>query len=115
MKIYLAGKMRGLPEFGFPIFHAAAARLRSDGHFVFSPAEADERKHGVNFTKGMTGDHKELEGTGFSLRQALGEDLAWICAEADAVALLPGWEESKGANAEKATAEALGLEVIYLD
>jgi hypothetical protein len=39
--------------------------------------------------------------------------LAWICKEADAVYLLKGWEKSKGALAEKATAEALGLEVMY--
>jgi hypothetical protein len=51
---------------------------------------------------------------GFSLRRALGDDLAWICAEADAVALLPGWKDSKGATAERATAIALGLHVIEL-
>jgi hypothetical protein len=45
----------------------------------------------------------------------LGADLAFICYYADGIALLPGWENSKGAKAEKATAEALGLEVMYLN
>lgn len=114
-KIYLAGPMRNFPDFNFPAFHRAADKLRAQGHIVFSPAEMDEKNHGKGFTSGLKGDHKELVSVGFSLRKALGADLAWICEEADTVALLPDWEMSKGARAEKATAEALGLEIIYLD
>lgn len=116
-RIYLAGPMRGIPNFNFPAFHANAAALRSRGYVVFSPAEKDMERHGTDISAGnATGDEREaVKKHGFSLRQALGEDMAWICAHADAIALLPGWEKSKGAIAEKATAEALGLEVIYLD
>lgn len=116
MKIYLAGPMRGIPEFNFPAFYAAAARLRSEGHVVFNPAEKDCEKHGVDMAKtNKTGDEGEAASNyGFSLRQALGMDLAWICAEADGIALLPDWENSKGATAERATAIALGLSVRYL-
>ena len=113
MKIYLAGPMRGIPEFNFPAFHAATARLREAGHTVFSPAEADNEHHGVDISKGnATGDEEvAAKEHGFNLRFALGKDLAWICAEAEAVALLNGWERSKGAKAEKAAGEALGLVV----
>lgn len=116
MKIYVAGPMRGIPEFNFPAFNAAAARLRLEGHSVFNPAEKDNERHGVDISKGnATGDETiAAKQHGFNLREALGLDLAFICAEADAIALLPGWESSKGAKAEKATAEALGLEVLYL-
>lgn len=114
MKLYIAGPMRGYPEFNFPAFHAAAKRLREQGHFVFSPAEKDEEVHGTGFSKEFTtGDLAEAESKGFSLRRALGDDLAWICKEGEAVYLLKGWEASKGALAEKATAEALGLEIMY--
>ena len=114
MKIYVAGPMRGIPEFNFPAFNAATARLRADGHIVFNPAERDNERHGVDISKGNVLGCEDLAATehGFDLRVALGEDLAFICAHADAVAVLPGWENSKGANAEIATARALGL-VIF--
>lgn len=116
MKIYLAGPMRGIPEFNFPAFYEAAALLRAEGHVVFSPAEKDNEKHGCDISAGnIEGSEEQAKKQhGFSLRQALGMDLAWICAEADAIALLPGWENSKGVRAELATANALGLQVTYL-
>lgn len=116
MKIYVAGPMRGIPKFNFPAFHAAAAKLRSEGHEVFSPAERDIRVHGETFAEtSASGDNAEAEREhGFNLREALADDLIWICREADAVALMPGWVLSKGARAERATAVALGLQIIEL-
>lgn len=116
MKIYVAGPMRGIPEFNFPAFHAAAKELRGLGHFVFSPAEKDNERHGADISKGNANGCEETAAKerGFNLREALGVDIAWICAEADAIALLPGWENSKGARAELHTAIALGLKVIHL-
>jgi nucleoside 2-deoxyribosyltransferase len=106
MKIYLAGPMRGYPEFNHPAFRAGARQLRSAGHEVFSPAEHNERL-GMD-TSASDGDQAAIEAE-FPLRKLLGDDLAWICAHAGAVALLPGWEASLGAQAEAAVARALGL------
>lgn len=115
MNIYLAGPMRGIPAFNFPAFHAAEDKLRAEGHSVFSPARADELRHGADFSaKSPDGSLEKASEQGFSLRVALGEDLNWICAHADAIALLPGWEKSAGAKAEWATAAALDLKFIYL-
>lgn len=116
MRIYVGGPMRGIPEFNFPAFHAATSRLRADGHEVFNPAEVDNDRHGVDISKGNAEgcEERAAKEHGFDLRVALGADLSWICAHADAIALLPGWERSKGATAEHATAVALGLEVILL-
>ena len=116
MKIYVAGPMRGIPEFNFPAFHAASDKLRADGHFVFSPAEKDNERHGTDISKGNASGDEDVAAKehGFNLRVALGVDLAWICAEADAIAVLPGWRHSKGATAEHAAAVALGLKVIEL-
>src|SRR5450759_4337540 len=116
MKVYLAGPMRGLPRFNFPAFHKAAKRLRKQGYEVFSPAERDIERHGKDISKrNLTGDEK-LAGNkhGFNIRDALADDMAWICHHAEAVALMPGWKKSKGAKAERALAEALGLEIFYV-
>lgn len=115
MKLYLAGPMRGYPEFNFPAFHAAAAHLRSLGHEVFSPAEKDIERHGTDISAGnATGSEAEATKLhGFNLRVALGDDLAWICEHAEGIALLREWQGSKGAQAEYATALALGLPALF--
>lgn len=117
MKIYVAGPMRGIPEFNFPAFNAATAALRKEGHEVFNPAERDiERHKGVDISKGNANGDEQVAAAqhGFSLREALRDDCVWICESADCIALLPGWENSKGAVAERALGIALGLEVVYL-
>ena len=111
MKVYVAGPMRGIKDFNFPEFDAVAEWIRTFGCTVFNPADRDREKHGDDVNKSATGDLADIVSTGFSLRDALGADLAWIAAEADAVCVLPGWENSKGAQAEVALARALGLEV----
>lgn len=117
MRLYLAGPMRGIPQFNFPAFDAAAEKLRDLGHEVFNPADQDRAKYGDDLADGAhTGDEATVaESHGFDLRAALGADLHYITQCADAVAVLPGWEASKGARAEVATALALGLMVRPAD
>lgn len=116
MNIYLAGPMRGIKDFNFPAFIETSAKLREQGHFVFNPAERDIEAHGPEVAFGNpTGDLTVAEKEhGFNLRDALCDDLTFICKKADAIALLPGWERSKGATAERAVGVALGLEIIEL-
>jgi hypothetical protein len=117
LKIYLAGQMSGIPKFNFPAFHAAAATLRAQGHYVFNPAEADIERSGVDpSVLNPEGDPNGSTAAipGLSRRECLAADLAWIAAEGEAIALLPNWENSSGARAEKALADALNLRVIYL-
>lgn len=114
MKLYLAGPMQGYPDFNFPAFKEYALLLRSQGHEVFSPAEKDEEMHGSDISKSETGSMAEANAKGFDLGEALRIDLTYICKEAQGIALMPGWENSKGAQAEWATARAMGLEMIYL-
>ncbi len=112
MNLYLAGPMRGYPKFNFPAFFEAARSLRDKGYVVFNPAERDVEIHGEGITDNPDGDEKKAEKDhGFSLRHALEDDTTWICRYANGIALLPGWEKSKGALAERALGLALGLEV----
>jgi len=112
VKIYLAGPMRHFADFNHPAFGEAARLLRALGHDVFSPAEYD-LGHGFDFT-GQSGHPSELAAAGFDIRKALGDDLSWICAQADGLVVLPGHQASLGARAEVATALAVGLPVWEL-
>lgn len=103
MKVYLAGPMRGYPEFNFPAFHDATKALREQGYTVFSPAEND-----INAGFDPEGD---LDQEGYSLAEALEDDLVYIIREAEAVVCLEGWRESRGAIAEVHTAFCLDVPV----
>lgn len=106
--LYLAGPMRNIEHYNFPAFDEAAAALRARGYTVFNPAEAD-RENGFDAT-GLDGEGLELQG--FDLRKALKMDLGWICDHASGIAVLPGWEDSLGANAEVALAKSLNILVM---
>lgn len=103
-RIYVAGPMRGKPLYNFPAFDKAANQLRSEGWFVVNPADLD-RERGF----------KETDATPSwnFLRAAIMLDLGEI-STCDAIAVLPGWEESEGATVEVALAKFLGLQVIVL-
>lgn len=91
-KVYLSGPMSGIPDNNFPAFHHWAARLRSQGHTVVSPAEIPESDTWEN---------------------CLRADLRELCG-CDTIALMPGWENSKGANLELHVAHRLGMAVMQL-
>lgn len=111
--------MRGIKDFNFPAFFAAATVLRAAGHEVFNPAERDVAEFGAERLKSETGSEQEISCNlgfeGLSLaRKVFLHDTQYICIKADAVALLPGWENSRGAKAERALAEAIGLQILEI-
>lgn len=113
MRIYLAGPMRGIPQFNFPAFDEATERLRKDGHEVFSPAEWDRKVYGKRFAQDNQNGDEDAE-KGFSIRRALAKDLEWICRYAEAIVVLDGWEASAGVAAERAAAFAIGIPVYTI-
>jgi hypothetical protein len=118
--VYIAGPMTGLPEFNFPAFFAAEEELLGNGMgdvVVFNPARRDNDVHGEDISVGNAGGSIEQAAAqhGFSIREALGADTAWICATATEVRMLKGWSNSSGATAERALALALKLIVSYED
>ena len=91
MILYIAGPMTGLREFNYPEFHRVDALLRRAGHQTINPARhevrpdwtwADYMRHGIRDV-----------------------------TEAQGLALLDGWERSKGATLERDIADALALPV----
>jgi len=103
MKLYLAGPMRGYPEFNFPAFHQAAAELREAGYEVWSPAERD-------LDEGFNPKTDQAR----SLKYYMRLDLPAVL-DADAVAVLEGWERSTGAKLEIYVAQACGMPVYTVE
>lgn len=102
--VYIAGPMRGLPKHNFPAFDEAAVRLSAAGYTVFNPADYDREI-------GLTEETKDEDVTDDILRKCLRSDVAAITV-ATHIALLPGWEGSKGARPEIILAFTLGLTFI---
>ena len=102
---YLAGPMRGLPEFNFPEFHKQAAWLRANGWDVFSPAERDEADPVLNGDWAIGKQH--------GLAYFMQFDLAAVC-QTSAVVLMTGWEASQGARLEAVTAVEIGHPVFEI-
>ena len=92
MRIYVAGGMTGYPDLNFPAFNEAAARLRGQGFEVVNTAEINP-DHSMPWAQCMRRDIAEL-------------------VKCDAIYLLPGWEQSKGATLEHHIATRLELVVM---
>lgn len=105
MRLYLAGPMRGYPLFNFPAFDEYAHWLRDMGHVVLSPAEHD-REDGLDETA------ERLDG--FDLHAAMRWDLTAVLS-VDAVAVMPGWQQSAGVGIELTVARAVGLPILDVD
>lgn len=91
-RVYIAGPMSGWPELNYPAFHAMAAQLRAAGHHVENPAE-NHPPHCQSWLGYM--------------RLAVAQ-----LATCDAVIMLPGWRQSRGAIVEHQLATGMGLQVM---
>lgn len=113
MKLYLSGPMRGLKKFNFPAFEVAAKALRLMGHDVASPAEHDlETSPHIVYEDGYEqGDPAKTRL--FDSRVAFKWDFQQII-DAHGIAMMPGWEKSSGARAERLVAELTGKLVLIL-
>lgn len=112
-RIYVAGPMTGIPQFNFPAFDRAAEKLRDAGYDVISPAELDEpevRKAALDSPDGAL----EGEFSPETYASFLARDVE-IVAGVDGVALLPGWENSRGAQLEVRVAELFDIPRYLLD
>jgi len=95
--VYISGPMTGKPDFNYPAFHAAAASLREQGFEVINPAEMDAADAGP-----------------LTWEQYLRRDIRKLM-DAERIALLPGWERSRGASLELHIATALGMSAMFLE
>lgn len=94
LRIYISGPMTGKPDLNFPAFHAAADLLRKQGYDPVNPVE-------LNVEQG-------------DWHACMRNDIKALC-DCDALALLPGWQESQGAHLELHIAHRLGLQIGTLE
>jgi len=93
MKIYLSG-----PDNNVPAFNRDAKALRDAGHDVVSPAEIF-----------VDGDVSEPD----FYNRCLRADLKAMM-DCDAIALMDGWENSRGAHLELSVAHRVGMSVHFV-
>ena len=93
MRIYISGKMTGLPKEEYRAkFKTASARLVEQGHTAVNPAMLDE--FGLTYAEYMAVDTTLLS----------------FC---DAIYMLDNWRNSGGAHLEWDYANTLGLVIMY--
>lgn len=94
--IYLAGPMSGIKDKNYPLFNFKADELRELGFMVANPAELKSNKEEPQWIDFMR----------LTIPQLM---------SCNAVALLPGWENSRGAVIEKKLADSFGFLVQDVD
>ena len=110
--LYLAGPMRGIAWFNYPMFDRVAKELREAGNEVISPADEDRRHDG--FDPYANPSHANPDACTFPKTMDFAKTVR-RCLDAvlrcDEIVLLPGWENSNGAVAELTLAMWLGKRV----
>lgn len=111
MRIYISGPMRGHRYYNFPAFDAAAEVIRRDGNKAINPADLDRE---MGFHPEELPDDFDWSSfpPGTDVAEFVDRDLDAL-ATCDAIYMLKGWEQSKGATAEHAVAQWRGLTIFY--
>lgn len=92
MRMFICGPMSGLPGNNYDAFNAEAARLRALWFVVANPAE-----------------NPEPPGKAWADYMRMSITQLMTC---DTVVLLPGWQDSRGANIERIIALKIGMRVV---
>lgn len=124
MRIYISGPMTGFPNQNREAFSAAAAKLRSQGHFAINPHDltnifgtpeeiAEAFAAAYMKPKSFTSieNHDAHCRKLMLARSVMDADLAAL-RSCEAIFLLHGWEKSRGARKELAEAGMYGLRVF---
>lgn len=103
--IYIAGKMRGIPQYNFPAFFEAEEKLSALGYSPINPAHND----GPTLEEALANVGPEDDMT-HSWKWYMQRDVPQVI-HADRLCVLPGWQNSPGANLEVHIANALGIPI----
>ena len=113
--IYIAGPMRGKPNWNYDAFNKAEAILTEKGWNVVNPATLDTNYQETaelnttpnDFDPDNDAKHRSIN------RRIMKRDCDAICDECDAIFMLKGWQNSQGACAEFYLSCSIGLDIYY--
>jgi hypothetical protein len=95
--LYVSGKMRGLPDLGFPHFDAAKAIILASGRACISPADMDRGWP-------LPEDWSDVQKARAYMRRDWWAIYGLSAEHRDGLFLLDNWKDSIGATAERALA-----------
>lgn len=111
---YIAGPMRGVKEFNFPLFDEVRDYIKALGWTAVSPADHD-RDLGFDWT-GAQGTSEEIAAAGADRTEFIRWDLAIILSPFTTdIVMLPYWWKSQGARLERDVAKQIGLRIWRWD
>lgn len=113
---YLAGPMTGIPQFNFPLFKMATAKLRAAGYKIISPAEMDSPA--VQAAAATSTDGSLVNDTiaGETYGEILSRDVRIVIDQIQGIIFLPNWYVSRGAKLEAFTGLLMGHKFgVYTD
>lgn len=109
--LYVAGPMTGIPNFNYPHFREVGDSLRECGFTVLNPVDVDAMHEAERNMVDASLRHVCAD-----CDNGIKHEWHWymrrtlkMMLEADGVALLRGWERSRGAKLEVEVAKGLGL------
>jgi len=110
---YVAGKMRGVSYYAAEAFFKAQYELEQRGYTVLNPHHMDLEAGFDVFD--LPEDHDwSTYAPGFNVA-ACHDRCIQAVKDCDAIYMLKGWRDSKGATAEHALAQWMGKHVVYED
>ncbi len=99
--------MRGCVNFNYHNFDDAVKEVAALGYYAVNPADMDRLYEGFE----LYPEYDLVESIA-DRKATIRRDLAAV-EDCDAIYMLKGWENSKGANLERALAIFLDLDIIY--
>lgn len=114
---YICGPMTGLPNYNFAAFDKARDLGLLLGYDTISPADMDREVSGIDILTDPEGWKRYRTENPTFLDHTIDRDMGVIRhllkpERGDGLALLPGWQKSKGANAEISFARWRGLKFV---
>ncbi len=102
MKVYISGPISNKPNLNFEAFEQAENLLLEKGYEPINPHKLGEELKGITF---LTKDDE------YAAYMKI--DIKSLVTDAEAIYMLNGWENSKGACIENIIANVIKLKVFY--